>query len=131
MQIDIEIKDATEEEARNIRCLAINYLRFYNPKERGIRDEVRIKPILNSVSKVDGYPFARRCFVKEWGIMYEGGGIVEMHDRNDEYLMDIASKYKRVELVLEDEVSYNPVVDTLWFSWPVTEWKTSKKRYSW
>ena len=130
MQIDIEIRDVTMEEAKNIKCLNINYIRFYDPKEQGIATEVCIEPISGTVNKVNGHPFSRKYFVKEWGIR-KGEEIEEMHDKDDEYLMGIADKYKRVELVLDDEVSYNPVVDTLWFSWPVTEWKSHRKRYSW
>ena len=131
MQIDIEIRNATMEEAKNIKYLDVNYIRFYDPKEQGIEDEICIEPISGTVNKVNGHPFARRYFVKEWGIIPKGGETEEMYDKNDEYLMDIANKYKRVELVLADEVSYDPVVDTLWFSWPVIEWKSHKKRYSW
>lgn len=129
MQIAVEITDATMEEAKNIKHMDINYIRFYDPKEPGLGDEVCIEPISGTVNKVNGHPFSRRYFVKEWGIR-KGGEIEEMHDRDDEYLMDIANKYKRVELVLGDEVSYNLVVDTMWFSWPVTEWKSFRKRYS-
>lgn len=130
MQIDVEITDATMEEARNIKYPGINYIRFYDPKEQGIEAEVCIEPISAAVNKVNGHPFARRYFVKEWCI-HKGGEIEEMQDKNDEYLMDIANKYKRVDLVLEEETSYNLVVDTLWFNWPVTEWKSYRKRYSW
>lgn len=130
MQIDIEIRDATQEEAENIKYLDISYIQFYDPKEQGISDDVCIAPISGFVSRVKGHPFTRRYFVKEWGIMHKDGEI-EMCDKNDEYLMDIANKYKRVELVLADEVSYYPVIDTLWFSWPVTEWQSHRKRYSW
>jgi len=135
MKIDVEIKNATMEEAKNIKCLDINYIRFYDPKEQGIDAEVCIEPISASVSKVNGHPFSRKYSVEEWGIIHKDGEIEEMYEENDEYLMDIANKYKRVELVLEDDVSYNPdieiVVDTLWFSWPVTEWENHRKRYSW